>query len=151
MTYPLENLFRPAVERYAAIASLAAASGVIAWPEVLMLTPTAGLLVVTLLFAYALHREGQARRVLRFHRHLRQPPHYALAANRIPGSRPQLFLAHETRVTRLHARARVNWLKSANGRPRVSRTRNPNAFRACRCVATATRCRVARSDRKSRI
>jgi hypothetical protein len=33
----------PAVERHAALAALAAASGVIAWPEVLMLTLGAGL------------------------------------------------------------------------------------------------------------
>ena len=74
MTYPIENLFRPTVERHAVIAALAAASGLIAWPQVLMLTPSAGLLVVALLFAHALRREMQAQRVLRFQRHLRQPP-----------------------------------------------------------------------------
>ena len=66
MTYPLENLFRPAVERHAALAALAAASGVIAWPQVLMLTPGAGLVVAALLFAHALRREvaGGARAAL---------------------------------------------------------------------------------------
>ena len=108
MTYPLENLFRPAVERHAAIASLAAASGVIAWPEVLMLTPGAGLVVAALLFAHALRREGQADRVLRFQRHLRQPPHYVLAADRIPWSRYKLFLGRGFRWTAVHTQRLVD-------------------------------------------
>jgi conjugal transfer pilus assembly protein TraD len=120
MTYPLENLFRPAVERYAAIASLAATSGVIAWPEVLMLTPIAGLLVATLLFAHALRREAQAQRVLRFQRHLRQPPHYALAANRIPWSRHQVFLGRGFRWTAVHTQRLVD-----SRRPEVAHFREP--------------------------
>ena len=108
MTYPLENLFRPAVERHAAIAALAAASGVIAWPEVLMLTPGAGLVVAALLFAHALRREVEAERVLRFQRHLRQPPHYVLAAERIPWSRYKLFLGRGFRWTAVHTQRLVD-------------------------------------------
>jgi len=108
MTYPLENLFRPAVERHAAIAALAAASGVIAWPEVLMLTPGAGLIVAALLFAHALRREAQAERVLRFQRHLRQPPHYVLAAERIPWSRYKLFLGRGFRWTAVHTQRLID-------------------------------------------
>ena len=120
MTYPLENLFRPAVERHAAIAALAAASGVIAWPEVLMLTPGAGLVVAALLFAHALRREAQAERVLRFQRHLRQPPHYVLAADRIPWSRHKLFLGRGFRWTAVHTQRLVD-----SRRPEYAHFREP--------------------------
>jgi hypothetical protein len=43
----------------------------------------------------------------------------------------------------------VNPLKSSSGFPSASLTKNTIAFKACRCVATADRCRVAKSDRKS--
>jgi hypothetical protein len=102
MNYPIENLFRPAVERYAVVASLAAASAVLGFPQVLMLKPSAGLGLSALLFAHALWRELQARRVLRFQRHLRQPPHYSLAADRIPWSQHQLFLGRGFRWTAVH-------------------------------------------------
>ena len=120
MTYPLENLFRPAVERHAALAALAAASGVIAWPEVLMLTPGAGLVVAALLFAHALRREVEAERVLRFQRHLRQPPHYVLAADRIPWSRHKLFLGRGFRWTAVHTQRLVD-----SRRPEYAHFREP--------------------------
>ena len=122
MTYPLENLFRPAVERHTAVATLAAASGVIAWPQVLMLSSGAGLVVAALLFAHALRREIEAERVLRFQRHLRQPPHGsgALAADRIPWSRHKLFLGRGFRWTAVHTQRLVD-----SRRPEYAHFREP--------------------------
>ena len=80
----------------------------IAWPQALMLTPSGGLLAAALLFAHALRREMQARRVLRFQRHLRQPPHYVLAAERIPWSHYKLFLGRGFRWTAVHTQRLVD-------------------------------------------
>src|SRR5215475_12018870 len=114
MSYPMENLFRLAVERCAAIAALAAASVVIAWPEVLMLTSEAALLVAALLCAHALRRDLQAQRVLRFQRHLRQPPRYELAAERIPWSNHRLFLGRGFRWTALHTQRLIDSRRPEN-------------------------------------
>ena len=135
MTYPLENLFRPAVERYAALAALAAASGVIAWPQVLMLTPGAGLVVAALLFAHALRREARAERVLRFQRHLRQPPHYVLAADRIPWSGTNYFSAVVSAGPRCIPSA---WSTRAGRNTRISASR-----RSSIALCVASRCAMS--------
>ena len=85
-----------------------------------MLTPDAGLVVAALLFAHALRREAQAERLLRFQRHLRQPPHYVLAAERIPWSRYKLFLGRGFRWTAGHTQRLVD-----SRRPEYAHFREP--------------------------
>ena len=85
-----------------------------------MLTPGAGLIVAVLLFAHALRREVEAERVLRFQRHLRQPPHYVLAADHIPWSRYKLFLGRGFRWTAVHTQRLVD-----SRRPEYAHFREP--------------------------
>jgi conjugal transfer pilus assembly protein TraD len=123
MKYPMENLFRLPVERRAVLAALVTATGVIAWPELLMLTPEMGLVVAALLLAHAVRRELQAQRVLRFQRHLRQPPRYELAADRIPWSNYKLFLGRGFRWTAIHTQRLVD-----SRRPEYAHFREPTAL-----------------------
>ena len=92
MSYPIENLFRPAVEYIPAFASLAGAITLVtahSWfflPKELIVFGAAGLAV------HAAWRLRQGMRVTRFQRNLTRLPKYIIATSEIPASKSRLFL-----------------------------------------------------------
>jgi conjugal transfer pilus assembly protein TraD len=83
---------RPAVELYSALAAGVAAALCALAPWAVALNPVLGRCAAAAFLALAVFRLSQAWRVLRFRRHIRRLPRYALASTDIPVSRERLFI-----------------------------------------------------------
>ena len=92
MTYPVENLFRKPYELAPTAVSLVAAPTVLAFRELLQLSPTAASAFALGCVAHSGWRFNQAKKVIKFQRNLRRLPQYILTADEIPWSDKELFL-----------------------------------------------------------
>lgn len=90
--YPLESLLRPPVEFIPAVASVASATALAAWPKLFMMTPFVGYTAGAIFLAHAAWRVKQGLRIIAYHRNLKRLKRYVLTADEIPWSREKLFL-----------------------------------------------------------
>jgi len=92
MRYPIDALLRPPVEAWSAVVAAVAAGICVAAPWALFMTPGVAYGAAGLLGGLAVHRGRQAWRVIRYQRHMRSLPRYAMKAAKIPWSPTKLFL-----------------------------------------------------------
>jgi conjugative coupling factor TraD (TOL family) len=101
-SHVVEVLLRPAVELYTvAVCVLAAALSVFA-PWSLALNPALGLAAATAFLTFSLIRLRQAAVILRYRRHIRRLPRYAMASLDVPVSPQRLFLGRGFRWDQRH-------------------------------------------------
>ncbi|MEQ1601348.1 MAG: type IV conjugative transfer system coupling protein TraD [Methylophilaceae bacterium] len=92
MEYPIENLFRPAVEYVPAIASSSSAILLLLSNQWFFLPDDLAMASAGLLFVHGIVRFRQANYVKRFQRNLTRLPHYIIKTSEIPTSKSRLFL-----------------------------------------------------------
>ncbi|MDR1936780.1 MAG: type IV conjugative transfer system coupling protein TraD, partial [Candidatus Accumulibacter sp.] len=88
----VEVLLRPAVELYTVAVSLAAAFLCLAAPWALALSPRLGVCGALAFLVFGAIRLRDAWIVLRYRRHIRRLPRYAMASREVPVSRQRLFV-----------------------------------------------------------
>lgn len=109
--HPVEALLRPPVELWSSLTSFAVGGIAMAAPWALMMPPGIAYATGTTLFAFGAYRGQQAWRVIRYQRHMRRLPEYALSSRRIPLSHHKLFLGRGFRWTQLHTQRLRDTLK----------------------------------------
>ncbi len=92
MRYPIENLFRPAVEYYPAVISSVSAMFILVKSEWLFIPKEMAIGTAIILFGHASLRFSQASRVKKFQRNLTRLPKYIIKTTEIPLSNARLFL-----------------------------------------------------------
>ncbi|MNZ11302.1 TraM recognition site of TraD and TraG [compost metagenome] len=103
----LESKLRPAVELYSAALCAGAAILCLNSPWAMALSPEIGLGAAVGYGLFGLLRLHQAWQVLRYRRHIRRLPRYALTSRQIPISQQRLFIGRGFRWTRLHTQRLV--------------------------------------------
>ncbi|HLT04364.1 MAG TPA: type IV conjugative transfer system coupling protein TraD, partial [Pseudomonas sp.] len=103
----LESRLRPAVELYSVAVSAGAALLCLQAPWAVALTPQLGHWSAAGFVLFSLLRLRQAGLVLRYRRHIRRLPRYALTSRQIPLSRQRLFMGRGFRWTQQHTQRLV--------------------------------------------
>ncbi|KHL69375.1 conjugal transfer protein TraG [Pseudomonas flexibilis] len=103
----LESRLRPAVELYSVAVSAGAALLCLQTPWAVALSPALGHWSAAGFALFGLLRLRQAGQVLRYRRHIRRLPRYALTSRQIPLSRQRLFMGRGFRWTRVHTQRLV--------------------------------------------
>src|SRR5690606_9864174 len=103
----LESQLRPAVELYSVAVSAGAALLCLQAPWAVALSPQLGHWSAAGFAVFGLLRLRQAGQVLRYRRHIRRLPRYALTSRQIPLSRQRLFMGRGFRWTRVHTQRLV--------------------------------------------
>ncbi|HAV1239802.1 TPA: type IV conjugative transfer system coupling protein TraD [Salmonella enterica] len=98
----IENLLRPAVELYSAVAGLAAGTVCLVAPWSLMLAPVVSYPLAAGFFLFAGIRARQGLTVLRYRRNLRRLPRYTMNSKQVPVSRHTLFIGKGFRMEQKH-------------------------------------------------
>ncbi|EPC00581.1 hypothetical protein L861_06485 [Litchfieldella anticariensis FP35 = DSM 16096] len=91
-SYPLESLLRPAVELNTVVVCVASAVLCVVAPWAVALTPSVGIGMAAGFLGFGLWRLRQAWVVLRYRRHMRRLPRFALRSDQIPVSPRSLWL-----------------------------------------------------------
>src|SRR5690606_28259901 len=105
--HALESRLRPAVELYSVAVCAAATLLCLQAPWAVALSPQLGRWSAAGFALFGLIRLRQAGQVLRYRRHIRRLPRYALTSRQIPVSRQRLFMGRGFRWTQLHTQRLV--------------------------------------------
>ncbi|MBL4885687.1 MAG: type IV conjugative transfer system coupling protein TraD [Planctomycetaceae bacterium] len=100
--YEIEVLLRPPVELASAAVSFCAAGIVFKAPEIVMMTPSVALISGSCLVVLGCWRGRQGWKILRYQRHLKRSPRYAMSSKNIPVSQRVLFLGRGFRWNQTH-------------------------------------------------
>lgn len=102
MEYPIENLFRPAVEYYPAAASMTGAIVLMIKHQWFLLPFPLAMVLSGLLILHSLVRFYQGNRIRRFQRNLTRLPSYIIKTTEIPVSNTRLFLGQGFKWDQTH-------------------------------------------------
>ncbi|MCL2591709.1 MAG: type IV conjugative transfer system coupling protein TraD [Betaproteobacteria bacterium] len=98
----IEVLLRPAVELYSVLACLAAASLCLCSPWALALSPLVGAGFALCFLVFGAIRAFEARKILRYRRHIRRLPRYEIRSRQVPVSKHRLFIGKGFRWDERH-------------------------------------------------
>ncbi|MCL1861887.1 MAG: type IV conjugative transfer system coupling protein TraD [Proteobacteria bacterium] len=98
----IEVLLRPAVELYSVLACLAAASLCLFSPWALALSPLLGAGFAFSFLVFGAIRAFEARKILRYRRHIRRLPRYEIRSRQVPVSKHRLFIGKGFRWDERH-------------------------------------------------